>query len=608
MILGVDVIGDGKFAVVAIDERSETKKVVSKAKLFRLIRDLKPKIIAVDNLSELFEDKREIIQFLKNTNSKLVVVAVDAPLQVIAKRFGFKLNVRNPFEEAKACALLANYDVGYEVSVFADKTRIIVSRNRRLGKGGWRQKRYSRKVHDSVRGIFREIKNILDENGLVYTESVKEGFGGISRGEIIVDAPKSEVPITSFKTKDVQVRVESVEKEKIELIPISKTKRYLIAGIDPGTTTAVALIDLSGNLISVKSKKDWSLADVIEFINSNGKPVIIATDKKNPPEFVNKIRASFNAILYSPKEDLSLEKKRDLTSKFSFLNDHERDALASAMDALKSYESKFRNIEKRVPMGFDVEKAKAEILKGTALRSLFEVQSAEKAEKRDESETNYSELLEKKDKKIRELIEENEILKRQISELRAEVEKLRTRIVAISEEEREKVRREIYVRNLEAKIKELNEIIKKKDNEIAELREKLEILKKMKFLEFSGWKEVKVIRKFTKDEIEKAEICEGDIVYIADASGGSRSCAELLCKKKIKAVISGEMSHLAQEVFDSYGIPRIKWEDVKMIVGNEIAFVDSSFDEIYRRKLEEMGKKKLETIEKIFEDYKRRRI
>jgi len=61
-------------------------------------------------------------------------------------------------------------------------------------------------------------------------------------------------------------------------------------------------------------------------------------------------------------------------------------------------------------------------------------------------------------------------------------------------------------------------------------------------------------------------------------------------------------------VFDSYGIPRIKWEDVKMIVGNEIAFVDSSFDEIYRRKLEEMGKKKLETIEKIFEDYKRRRI
>lgn len=609
MILGVDFVGNGKFAVVALNEHGEFKKVVSKAKLFRLIRELKPKIVAVDNFTELFEDKREIVQFLKDTNSKLVVIAVDAPLQVIAKRFGFRLNVRDPFEEAKVCALLASYDVGYEVSVFADKTKIIVSRNRRLGKGGWRQKRYGRKVHDAVRNTFRDIKRILDEAGFVYSESIKEGFGGISRGEITVDAPKNEIPITAFKTRDVQVKVESVEKGKLELIPISKARRYLIAGIDPGTTTAVALIDLSGNLISVKSRKDWSLADVIEFINSNGKPVIIATDKKNPPEFVNKIKASFNAILYSPRENLSLEKKRELTSRFTFLNDHERDALASAMDAMKNYESKFRNIEKRLPAGFDVDRAKAEIVRGTALRNLFEVRSMEKVERKEETETNYSELLEKKDKKIRELIEENEMLKKQTSELKAEIEKLRIRIAAISEEEREKVRREIYVRNLEAKIKELSQIIKKKDEEISDLKERLEILKRMKLLELSGWREVKMIKKFTKEELEKVEIFEGDIVYIVDASGGSEGYAELLCKKKIRAVIvGGEMSHLAEEVFDTHGIPRIKREEVEMIIGNEIAFVDSSFDEVYRRKLEEMGRKKLEKIEKIFEDYKRRRV
>lgn len=607
MILGVDVTGNGKFAVVAIEGQRETRKVASKAKLFRLIRELKPEIVAVDSLSELFEDRREIIQFLRSTESKLVVVAVDAPLQVIARRFGLKINTRDPFEEARACALLASYEVGYEVSAFTDKTRIIVSRNRRLGKGGWRQKRYGRKVHDAVRSVFREIKNLLNENGFTYTENVKEGFGGISKGELIVDAPKNEIPIKDFKTRDVQVRVESVEKGKIELIPMSRTKRYLIAGIDPGTTTAVALIDLSGNLIAVKSKKDWAFAEVIDFINSHGKPVIIATDKKNPPDFVNKIRASFNAILYTPREDLSLEKKRELTSKFSFLNDHERDALASAIDALKSYESKFRNIEKRVPVGFDVERAKAEILKGTVLRSLFEVQVPEKAEKKEEQETNYLEILEKKDRKISELIEENEILRRQISELRAEIEKLRTRLVALSEEEREKIRRETYVRNLEARIKELTETIKRKDEEIADLKERIEALKKIKLLELTGWKEVKVIKKFTREEIEKAEIREGDVVYIADTSGGGKSCAELLCEKKIKAVICEEMSHLAREVFDSHGIPRIRKEEVKMIVGNEIAFVDSSFDEVYARKLEEVKKRKLEIIEKMFEDYRRRR-
>lgn len=607
MILGIDAIGKGKFAVVVLD--SGVKKTVSKPKLFRLIKELKPDIVAIDNISELFEEKREIVNFLKNSNVKLIQIAVDGPLPVIAKRFGIKMNPRDPFDEARTCAYLASLDFGYEISVFTDKTRIIVSRNRRLGKGGWRQKRYGRKVHDAVRSVYREIKRILDQAGFEYTEIVKKGFGGISRGELIVNAPIKEIPISPFKTRDVQVKVESIEKEKIELIPVSKSMRYLIVGIDPGTTTAVAIIDLSGNLISVKSQKDWNFSDVVEFIKSHGKPVLIATDKKNPPEFVNKVKAAFNAVLYAPREDLSLDKKRELTSKYDFLNDHERDALASAIDALKNYESKFRNIEKRLPVGFDVERAKAEIIRGMTLKSLFEPQVVEKVERKDEKEVDFLDLLEKKDKKIKELKEENEMLRKQIEELRAEIEKLRAKIVAMADEEKEKMRREIYAKNLESRIVELIAEIKKKDSEIARLKEKLEILKKMKLLEISGWKEVKLVKKFSKEELEKAEIVEGDIVYIADASGGSKSSAEFLCSKKIKAVITGsEMSHVAREVFDSFGIPRIRKEEVDIIEGSEVAFVGHNFEEVYKSKLEEMRRKAVERIEKLFEDYKKRRI
>ena len=607
MILGVDAIGKGKFAVVVLD--SGVKKTVSKPKLFRLIKELKPDIVAIDNISELFEEKREIVNFLKNSNVKLIQIAVDGPLPVIAKRFGIKMNPRDPFDEARTCAYLASLDFGYEISVFTDKTRIIVSRNRRLGKGGWRQKRYGRKVHDAVRSVYREIKRILDQAGFEYTEIVKKGFGGISRGELIVNAPIKEIPISPFKTRDVQVKVESIEKEKIELIPVSKSMRYLIVGIDPGTTTAVAIIDLGGNLISVKSQKDWNFSDVVEFIKSHGKPVLIATDKKNPPEFVNKVKAAFNAVLYAPREDLSLDKKRDLTSKYDFLNDHERDALASAIDALKNYESKFRNIEKRLPVGFDVERAKAEIIRGMTLKSLFEPQVVEKVERKDEKEVDFLDLLEKKDKKIKELKEENEMLRKQIEELRAEIEKLRAKIVAMADEEKEKMRREIYAKNLESRIVELIAEIKKKDSEIARLKEKLEILKKMKLLEISGWREVKLVKKFSKEELEKAEIVEGDIVYIADASGGSKSSAEFLCSKKIKAVITGsEMSHVAREVFDSFGIPRIRKEEVDIIEGSEVAFVGHNFEEVYKSKLEEMRRKAVERIEKLFEDYKKRRI
>jgi predicted RNase H-like nuclease (RuvC/YqgF family) len=607
VILGIDAIGKGKFAVVVLD--SGVKKTVSKPKLFRLIKELKPDIVAIDNISELFEEKREIVNFLKNSNVKLIQIAVDGPLPVIAKRFGIKMNPRDPFDEARTCAYLASLDFGYEVSVFTDKTRIIVSRNRRLGKGGWRQKRYGRKVHDAVRSVYREIKRILDQAGFEYTEIVKKGFGGISRGELIVNAPIKEIPISPFKTRDVQVKVESIEKEKIELIPVSKSMRYLIVGIDPGTTTAVAIIDLGGNLISVKSQKDWNFSDVVEFIKSHGKPVLIATDKKNPPEFVNKVKAAFNAVLYAPREDLSLDKKRDLTSKYDFLNDHERDALASAIDALKNYESKFRNIEKRLPVGFDVERAKAEIIRGMTLKSLFEPQVVEKVERKDEKEVDFLDLLEKKDKKIKELKEENEMLRKQIEELKAEIEKLRAKIVAMADEEKEKMRREIYAKNLESRIVELIAEIKKKDSEIARLKEKLEILKKMKLLEISGWKEVKLVKKFSKEELEKAEIVEGDIVYIADASGGSKSSAEFLCSKKIKAVITGsEMSHVAREVFDSFGIPRIRKEEVDIIEGSEVAFVGHNFEEVYKSKLEEMRRKAVERIEKLFEDYKKRRI
>jgi predicted RNase H-like nuclease (RuvC/YqgF family) len=607
VILGIDAIGKGKFAVVVLD--SGVKKTVSKPKLFRLIKELKPDIVAIDNISELFEEKREIVNFLKNSNVKLIQIAVDGPLPVIAKRFGIKMNPRDPFDEARTCAYLASLDFGYEISVFTDKTRIIVSRNRRLGKGGWRQKRYGRKVHDAVRSVYREIKRILDQAGFEYTEIVKKGFGGISRGELIVNAPIKEIPISPFKTRDVQVKVESIEKEKIELIPVSKSMRYLIIGIDPGTTTAVAIIDLGGNLISVKSQKDWNFSDVVEFIKSHGKPVLIATDKKNPPEFVNKVKAAFNAVLYAPREDLSLDKKRDLTSKYDFLNDHERDALASAIDALKNYESKFRNIEKRLPVGFDVERAKAEIIRGVTLKSLFEPQVVEKVERKDEKEFDFLDLLEKKDKKIKELKEENEMLRKQIEELRAEIEKLRAKIVAMADEEKEKMRREIYAKNLESRIVELIAEIKKKDSEIARLKEKLEILKKMKLLEISGWREVKLVKKFSKEELEKAEIVEGDIVYIADASGGSKSGAEFLCSKKIKAVITGsEMSHVAREVFDSFGIPRIRKEEVDIIEGSEVAFVGHNFEEVYKSKLEEMRRKAVERIEKLFEDYKKRRI
>lgn len=625
VIFGVDIVGGSvhgkikpRYAVVVLDNGNEVEKIVSRSKLFRMVRDHKPEIIAVDNIYEVFRTKEELIFFLKNSpaGTKLVqITSKGVSLPSLSKRFGLKINIRNPVDEARACAYLASFGIGNEISVFTNKTKITVSRNRSLGKGGWRQKKYGRKIHDSVRRVYREIRNKIVDMGFEFVEDVRSGYGGISRGILLINASRDEIPINSFKTRDVQVRVEAVEKDKIEFIPLSKTFRYTIIGIDPGTTTAVAAIDLRGNLVDIRSKKGWSAGEVVEYISSLGKPVVVATDKSSPPEFVAKIRASFNAVLYTPKEDLSVEKKKGLTSKYRLLNDHERDALAAAIDAYNSYKNKLSNVEKRLPVGMDSDRVKAEVIRGIPLKDIFAINvKEEKVVRKTQSNTVSKEEILKKDRLIEELKEENKILSRKVSELKNEIEKLRIRLAAISKEEHERIRRDNYIKNLEKEIYELKMLVKAKDEEISILKEKITLLRKMKLLEFQGWKEVKVLRKFTKDEVERAEkelgISEGDVICILDSSGGSASLAEVLCKKGIRAVIcSGGMSHLADEMFESYSIPRISIEEVEMLVGDDIAVVNyDKFEKIYEEKIKEIRRRKVENLEKLVEDYRRKRV
>lgn len=625
VVFGVDIVKGSlhgkikpRYAVVVLDNGSEHEKVVSRAKLFRMIRELKPEIVALDNVYEVFESKEDLIKFLRGipSNTKLVQVSgISGSLPSLSRRFGLRIDIRNPIDEARACAYLASFGVGSEVSVFIDKTKITVSRNRSLGKGGWRQKKYSRKVHDAVRAIYREIKKKLDELGLEYVEEIKKGYGGISRGVLLVNASKRDIPFNSFKTRDVQVKVEAIEKDKIEFIPLSKTKCYTIVGVDPGATTAVAVIDLNGNLIDVKSRKGWSTAEVVEYISSFGKPVVVATDKSSPPEYVQKIKAAFSAVLYTPKDDISVEKKKNLTSKYKLLNDHERDALAAAIDAFNSYRSKLRNVEKRLPAGVDADKIKAEIIRGIPLKEFFEREKKpEEREKKVQHEEISKEEIDRRDKLIKELEEENRILRKKVAEMKDEIERLRTKIVAISKEEHERIRKDNYIKTLEREIRELRKNVKKKEKIINELKNKINEIKKMKFLEFSGWKNVKVLKKFTKEEIERVEkefgIEEGDIIYIMDSSGGGKISAEMLSEKGIKAVIyESEMSHLASEVFESYGIPKIHASEVEIMTSDEIAVVNSkSFEKTYERRLKELKERNLERLEKLFEDYKMRRL
>ncbi len=131
----------------------------------------------------------------------------------------------------------------------------------------------------------------------------------------------------------------------------------VIVGIDPGTTTGYAVLDVSGNPLELNSFKEFGLNDLVRKISSLGVPIIAGTDKHKIPEFLSQFSRKTGSKICSPSKDMKVDFKRDITSSYAFQNDHERDALAGALEAYRSYSSVLSRITR-----FAVSQHKREIL------------------------------------------------------------------------------------------------------------------------------------------------------------------------------------------------------------------------------------------------------
>jgi predicted RNase H-like nuclease (RuvC/YqgF family) len=130
----------------------------------------------------------------------------------------------------------------------------------------------------------------------------------------------------------------------------------VIIGIDPGTNVGLAIFDLNGNLILVKTLKRAGKNEITREIEKVGKPIIVATDVKETPSIVKKVASYFNSKIFSPDRELtSLEKAKtfdDFLEKYpekinvKKINLHERDAIISAIRFFRKMENKIRWIEK----------------------------------------------------------------------------------------------------------------------------------------------------------------------------------------------------------------------------------------------------------------------
>jgi uncharacterized protein len=120
---------------------------------------------------------------------------------------------------------------------------------------------------------------------------------------------------------------------------------YVIVGVDPGTTTAVAALDLGGRVVGAYSSKDMGVSQTVKHILSLGKPSVIASDVNPAPEFVSTIASQFGVRLFVPDKTLSVADKLDMSRPHDTQDAHQRDALAAAINAYAAYRKKLEKIE-----------------------------------------------------------------------------------------------------------------------------------------------------------------------------------------------------------------------------------------------------------------------
>lgn len=120
-------------------------------------------------------------------------------------------------------------------------------------------------------------------------------------------------------------------------------QNLVIAGIDPGTISAYAVLSLDGDLLALGSRRNQPHATIIRDITQFGKIYTIGCDVTPCPHALHKIASAVGARITTPDHNLMMTEKIKIVDTYlkkqnkqiTFTNKHEKDALAGALYTLK---------------------------------------------------------------------------------------------------------------------------------------------------------------------------------------------------------------------------------------------------------------------------------
>jgi hypothetical protein len=450
-------------------------------------------------------------------------------------------------------------------------------------------------------------------------------------------------------------KIEEDENKNLFLNPKTSSERqkWIIVGYDPGLTVGIAILDLSGNVISLKSCKEMSKADAITHIIGHGKAVLIATDVYPAPKMVKKLAASLNSKIYSPSKTFTVSSKTELVD--SYLNEiastnfpdnaHERDALAAAIKTYKHYQKKLTQIEKRgekldlspeeidevksmVIKGIPVTKAIDEILnipeKDDLETQIEEMEKdidsidEEKLKNIEEAARKLKLKIKSQERQIKNLKRKNKNLKKDMGKYKNKVSTLEDKIEKLHYDYSKDILSKKEIVSKVAIIKKLQEKYTEEKQCREKLEENLDSMKKIRVMELSKKAvPVKIIESFTREGIRDAceywKIKKGDVVLLSSTEGGGSQTASLLINMGIKAVIGmDKMSHPAEEEFEKNMVPVLDANNIDLEMIDEFAVIEEDVlkNEIEKWKTEmeaKLKKEKEDTLLKVIDEYRAQR-
>ncbi|MGF7118788.1 DUF460 domain-containing protein [Methanobacterium oryzae] len=450
-------------------------------------------------------------------------------------------------------------------------------------------------------------------------------------------------------------KTEETENKNLFINPKSSSQRqkWIIVGYDPGLTVGIAILDLSGNVISIKSCKETSKADAITHIISHGKAVLIATDVYPAPKMVKKLAASLNSKIYSPSKTFTVSSKTGLVD--GYLNEisstnfpenaHERDALAAAIKTYKHYQKKLTQIEKRAEKlslsNEDIDEVKCMVIKGIPItKAIDEILNVPE---KDDLETQIEEMekdidsideeklknieeaarklklkIKSQERQIKNLKRKNKNLKKDAGKYKNKVSTLESKIEKLHYDYSKDILSKKEISSKVAIIKKLQEKYTEEKQRREKLEENLHSMKKIRVMELSEEAvPVKIIESFTREGIRDAceywKIKRGDVVLLSSTEGGGSQTALLLINMGLKAVIAADkMSHPAEEEFEKNMVPVLDANNIDLEMIDEFAVIEEEVlkNEIEKWKTEtevKLKKEKEDTLLKVIDEYRAQR-